>query len=126
VARLPEFQGKIILASVGIAVPRGEVVRTAPDAAEAARRLAAPAVVKGQAWTTARASQGLIRFADSPAEAERAAAEILSTRVGAFPVSEVLVGTHIEIALGRTCVTPFFPARPARCACPGPDPPLAI
>jgi succinyl-CoA synthetase beta subunit len=100
-ARLTEFQGKQMLASVGIDVPRGEVVRTAPDAAEAARRLAAPVVVKGQAWTTARASQGLIRFADSPAEAERAAAEILSTRVGAFPVSEVLVEERIAIASER-------------------------
>jgi succinyl-CoA synthetase beta subunit len=101
VARLSEFQGKRILASAGIDVPRGEVVRTASAAAEAVRRLEAPAVVKGQAWTTGRAGQGLIRFADSPAAAERAAAAILSSRVGAFPVSEVLVEERIAVASER-------------------------
>ncbi len=97
-ARLAEHQGKSILAAAGIAVPRGERVRSAAEAGVAAGRIGGAVVVKGQAWTTSRASQGLIRFAASPAQAEEAAAAILSTSVGGFPVTEALVEERLAIA----------------------------
>jgi succinyl-CoA synthetase beta subunit len=101
VARLSESQGKNVLAEAGIVVPRGEVADSAAVAGEVARRLGAAAVVKAQAWTTGRAGRGLIRFVDSPAEAERAAAEILAARVGEFPVTHVLVEERVEVAAER-------------------------
>jgi succinyl-CoA synthetase beta subunit len=101
VARLAEFQGKRVLAAAGITVPRGEAVRTPGEAAAVAARLGGAAVVKAQAWTTGRARQGLIRFVDSPDEAERAAAEILGSRVGDFPVIEVLVEERLELSAER-------------------------
>jgi succinyl-CoA synthetase beta subunit len=101
VARLAEFHGKQVLAAAGVAVPRGEVARTPPEAAAAARRLGASVVVKAQAWTTGRADKGLIRFADSAEAAELAAAAILATRVGDFPVAEVLVEERVAVAAER-------------------------
>ena len=100
-ARLSEFQGKRVLASARIDVPRGEAVGTPGEAAAAALRLGGSTVVKAQAWTTGRAGRGLVRFAESPAEAERAAAEILSARVGEFPVTEVLVEERVAVAAER-------------------------
>ncbi|MBI4914229.1 MAG: acetate--CoA ligase family protein [Acidobacteria bacterium] len=97
-ARLPESQGKRILAAAGIAVPRGEVARTPAEAQAAAERLGGAAVVKGQAWTTSRAGQGLIRFVSTPAEAEAAATAILGLSVRNFPVTEVLVEERLAIA----------------------------
>ncbi len=97
-ARLPESQGKRILSAAGIAVPRGEVARTSAEARAAAERLGGAAVVKGQAWTTSRAGQGLIRFVATPDEAAVAAAAILGLSVRNFPVTEVLVEEQLAIA----------------------------
>jgi succinyl-CoA synthetase beta subunit len=101
VARLAEHQGKGILASVGITVPKGEVVRSAREARAAAERLGGAAVVKAQASTTSRAGKGLIRFASSADEAEHAADAILGTEVGGFPVDEVLVEERVTVAAER-------------------------
>jgi succinyl-CoA synthetase beta subunit len=101
VARLAEFQGKQVLASAGIAVPRGEIARTPAEAASAATRLGGAVVVKAQAWTTGRAGKGLIRFVDTPEGAEQAAAAILATHVGDFAVTEVLVEERAEVAAER-------------------------
>ena len=97
-ARLTEFQGKQVLAAAGLAVPRGAVATTAAAAGEVARSLGGPVVVKGLAWTTGRAGQGLIAFAADAAAAEQAAAGILGRTVKGFAVSEVLVEERLEIA----------------------------
>jgi succinyl-CoA synthetase beta subunit len=101
VARLAEFQGKQVLRGAGIAVPRGELARSAAEAAAAAGRLGAGVVVKAQAWTTSRKAQGLVRFADSAAAAGDAAAAILAARAGGFAVSEVLVEERVAVASER-------------------------
>jgi len=101
VARLAEFQGKQVLAAAGIAVPRGEVARTPAEAASAAGRFGGSVVVKAQAWTTGRAGKGLIRFVESVEDAEQAAAAILATQVGDFPVTEVLVEERVAVKAER-------------------------
>ena len=100
-ARLTESQGKRVLAAAGIVVPRGEVASSAAAAGAAARALGGAVVVKGLAWTTGRAGQGLIAFAADAAEAERSAAAILGRSVKGFPISEVLVEERLEIAAER-------------------------
>ena len=100
-ARLAEFQGKQVLAAAGIAVPRGEVARTPAEAASAAGRLGGSVLVKAQAWTTGRAGKGLIRFVESVEDAEQAAAAILATQVGDFPVTEVLVEERVAVKAER-------------------------
>jgi succinyl-CoA synthetase beta subunit len=97
-ARLHEYQGKRLLQREGLAVPRGGPASTASQAADIARSLGCPVVLKIQAWTTGRAAIGGVAFAGTPAEAESQAARLLAMRVGQFPVTEVLVEERLDIA----------------------------
>ena len=90
-AKLHEHQGKKVLAAQGIATPRGAVAGSAEEAARTAGEIGGAVVVKGLAYTTGRAAQGLIRFAETPDEAAAAAGEILGRTVRNFPVERVLV-----------------------------------
>lgn len=100
-ARLTEFKGKQVLSSAGIAVPRGALAGSAQQASAIAAEIGGPVVVKAQAWTTSRAAQGLVRFADSSASAGEAAAAILATHAGGFPIVDVLVEERATIASER-------------------------
>ncbi len=97
-ARLSESKGKQALLNGGIAVPRGALASSLAVAEAVAAGLGGAAVVKAQAWTTSRAAQGLVRFADSAPAAGAAAAAILTTRAGGFPIEEVLVEERVAIA----------------------------
>ena len=97
-ARLHEYQGKELLRGVRIAVPAGGPASTPQEASEIATRLGGPVVIKMQAWTTSRAAQGGIKFADTPAAAARRAGEMLGRRVGSFTVDQVLVEQKLTIA----------------------------
>jgi succinyl-CoA synthetase beta subunit len=46
--KIHEYQGKAVLASYGVAVPKGHVAYTPGEAVEAAKRLGFPVVVKAQ------------------------------------------------------------------------------
>ena len=90
-SRLPEYQAKQILKEYGIPIPLGNVADH-PDAAyQIAAEINAPVVVKAQVWTTSRAAQGLIRFADTPAAARQEADDLLRHVHNNFPVEQVLV-----------------------------------
>lgn len=97
-ARLHEYQGKAILSQSGIAVPKGGAASTPQQAAQHARAIAGPCVIKAQAWTTSRAAQGGVAFTQTPDQAADAAARILSLRFGNFPVEHVLVEEKLDIA----------------------------
>jgi len=90
-ARLHEYQGKALLREYKIAIPEGELARSPKEAAQIAERLGRPVVVKAQVWTTGRADLGLIRFADSPQEAQASTAAILGRVVKGLEVEAVLV-----------------------------------
>ena len=96
-ARLHEYQGKELLKSVKIAVPEGGPASTPQEASEIAARIGGTVVVKMQAWTTSRAAQGGIKFADTPEGAARAVGEMLGMKVGSFTVDKVLVEQKLEI-----------------------------
>ncbi|MGD1146589.1 MAG: ATP-grasp domain-containing protein [Thermoanaerobaculaceae bacterium] len=100
-ARLAEFKGKQVLLGAGIPVPRGALAGSAADAAAVAVSIGGPVVVKAQAWTTSRAAQGLVRFAESAEAAGEAAAAILASDAGGFPIVEVLVEERVAIASER-------------------------
>lgn len=73
-----EYQAKGLLRQFGVAVPEGRLATTPEQAEEIARSLGAPvAVVKAQVHAGGRGKAGGIRLAKSPAEARRAAGEIL-------------------------------------------------
>ncbi len=96
-ARLHEHQAKALLAAHKIAIPKGAPASTAGEASAIAEELACTVAVKGQAWVTGRASLGLIRFADDPQEAERAAGEILGTSTDGFQIDTVLVEQKLAV-----------------------------
>ncbi|HUU62125.1 MAG TPA: ATP-grasp domain-containing protein, partial [Acidimicrobiia bacterium] len=95
---LLEFQGKSLLARVGVPVPEGRVARTAGEAGRAAAELAGRVVVKAQVPVGGRGKAGGIRAAASPAEAEQAAAAILGREIGGHRVGLVWVERATEIA----------------------------
>lgn len=97
-ARLHEFQGKALLRQMGIAVPKGAVVTTPEAAADDVATIDGEAVLKAQAWTTARFKQGLIRFATTAADATEITRELLARQVSGYPVTHVLVEEKIDIA----------------------------
>lgn len=87
----------LVLAPAGIAVPRGQICRTAKEAAQAVRAIG-PAVIKAQVAAGKRGKAGGIKPADTPEEAERVAAAILSMSIGEYKVERVLVEEQANIA----------------------------
>lgn len=75
---LHEFQAKEILARFGVPVPVGELAETAEQAERAARRLPGRKyAVKAQVHAGGRGKAGGVVFAASPAEAGKAASQML-------------------------------------------------
>jgi len=81
----------------GIAVPKGELARTADEAGKAAADLGGGAVVKGQVLTGGRGKAGAIKVVSSQKEAELAAEQILEMSVKDLTVEKVLVTERLEI-----------------------------
>ncbi|MGE0612399.1 MAG: ADP-forming succinate--CoA ligase subunit beta [Hyphomicrobiales bacterium] len=92
-----EYAAKPLLKAVGIAVPGGELVTSAGDAARAAEKLG-PCVVKAQVPTGKRGKAGGIKLASSPQEAEKAAAAILGMDIAGHTVARLLVEQQVPIA----------------------------
>ncbi|MDP3879533.1 MAG: acetate--CoA ligase family protein [Dehalococcoidales bacterium] len=97
--KLLEYQGKRLLRECGIAVPEGEIASTPGEARRIAERLSRPVAVKSQIETTGRFKAGGIRFAETPAEAESAAAELLGKEIKGFRVEKVLVEEKLAVEL---------------------------
>ena len=87
----------LVLAPAGIPVPRGQICRTAKEAAQAVCAIG-PAVIKAQVAAGKRGKAGGIKPADTPEEAERAAAAILGMSIGEYKVERLLVEEQANIA----------------------------
>jgi succinyl-CoA synthetase beta subunit len=73
-----EYQAKALFREYGVAVPAGELATTPEEAERAAKGLATPVVVvKAQVHAGGRGKGGGVKLAKSPAEAKKAASEIL-------------------------------------------------
>ncbi|MEM7043108.1 MAG: ATP-grasp domain-containing protein [Pseudomonadota bacterium] len=92
-----EYAAKPVLASAGIIVPPSRLCRT-PEEAKKANAEIGPSVVKAQVPTGKRGKAGGIKSADSPREAEEAAAAILGMAIGDHRVEKVLVEAKASIA----------------------------
>jgi succinyl-CoA synthetase beta subunit len=76
--KIHEYQAKAILARHGVPVPRGEVIFTSADAADAARRLGGDlVVVKAQIHAGGRGKGGGVKLAKSPDEAAQLAGQMI-------------------------------------------------
>lgn len=97
-ARLHEYQGKAILQHYGIPIPEGAIADSPSQAADIARQIGKPVVVKAQIWTTSRAGQNLIHFANTPQEVESIARDLLGKQVDNFRVEQLLIEEQLSIA----------------------------
>ncbi|MFI6698092.1 ADP-forming succinate--CoA ligase subunit beta [Streptomyces sp. NPDC050509] len=94
---LYEHQARELFAEHGIAVPEAEVVATAKDAGDAARRLGGRVVVKAQVKTGGRGKAGGVKLAADPAAAELTARQILGMDIKGHPVSTVMLAQPVAI-----------------------------
>ncbi len=103
---LYEHQAKRLLADYGIAMPVGETARSADQAGQIARRLGASTyVVKAQVLAGDRKKAGGIRFASTPQEVEKSAAQLIGSKLMtsqtggvATPVDAVHIEEMVRIA----------------------------
>ena len=102
--KIHEYQAKQLLAKFGVAVPKGRVTDNADEAAEIARELGVPVVVKAQIHAGGRGKGGGIKLAATPDEARDAASQIIGMQLVTHQtgpegrlVKRVLVEEQIDI-----------------------------
>jgi succinyl-CoA synthetase beta subunit/citryl-CoA synthetase large subunit len=89
--RFYEYEAKALFARHGTPLLRGRVATSAGEAATIAAEIAGPVVLKSQVLTGGRMKAGGVKFAETPAEAERAAAQILALEINGHTPRGVLV-----------------------------------
>jgi succinyl-CoA synthetase beta subunit len=95
--RFFEYESRRIVERAGIPVTDYGFCTTAAEAREAAERIGGATVIKSQVLTGGRMKAGGVKFADTPAEAEAHAAEILELEIGGHMPAGVLVDPRAEI-----------------------------
>jgi succinyl-CoA synthetase beta subunit len=75
--KIHEYQAKQIMSDFGVPIPKGRVVSTPQEARQVAQELGVPVVVKAQIHAGGRGKGGGIKLADTPAQAEEAAKQII-------------------------------------------------
>jgi len=96
--KIHEYQAKALLVQYGIPVPKGNVVHTPAEAKKMATEIGGKVVVKAQAYAGGRGKAGGIKTVNSPEDAEKAARQMIGTKLvthqtgpEGVPVSKVLV-----------------------------------
>jgi len=79
--KIHEYQAKQIMSEYGVPVPKGRVAATPQEARQIAQELGVPVVIKAQIHAGGRGKGGGIKLADTPAEAEDAASQIIGMRL---------------------------------------------
>ncbi len=87
----------LVLAPAGIATPRGILCMSADAARQAAEKIG-PCVVKAQVPTGKRGKAGGIKLANTAAEAEQVAGQILGMTIGDYTVERLLIEEQAKIA----------------------------
>jgi succinyl-CoA synthetase beta subunit len=95
--RFYEHESRRIVELAGIPVTEYGFAKTPVEAREAAERIGGATVIKSQVLTGGRMKAGGVKFADSPEEAESAAAEILELEIGGHMPVGVLVDPKAEV-----------------------------
>ncbi len=95
---LYEYQGKQLFARQGIPVPAGQVAETPEEARTAAEGIGGRVVVKAQVQIGGRGKAGGIKVADTPAEAEARARDILGMDIRGHVVRRLWIEAASEIA----------------------------
>ncbi len=105
--RLLEHHSLDLLHAAGVRAASYRVART-PEAAEtAAAALGGATVVKALVPAGGRQKAGGVVAVDTPRAAGEAAAQLLGTRLGHFPVTEVLIQARVDIREEYFCAVTF-------------------
>jgi succinyl-CoA synthetase beta subunit len=91
-----EWQGKVLLATAGIPVPKGVMVESPEKAREAAAGIGKPVMVKAQVRVGGRGKAGGILKAEDASAAEKAAESLLGREIRGRKVAQVLVEEQIK------------------------------
>jgi succinyl-CoA synthetase beta subunit len=95
---LYEYQGKQLFARYGIPVSEGRLATSPQEARAAAQELGGQVVVKAQVLTGGRGKAGGIKLADSPADAEEKARQILGLDIRGHVVRKLWIERASDIA----------------------------
>jgi succinyl-CoA synthetase beta subunit len=79
--KIHEYQAKQIMSEFGVPVPKGHVAATPREARQIAQELGVPVVIKAQIHAGGRGKGGGIKLADTPAQTEEAARQIIGMRL---------------------------------------------
>jgi succinyl-CoA synthetase beta subunit len=79
--KIHEYQGKAVLASFGVPVPKGKVAYSVAEAVEAGKQLGFPVVVKAQIHAGGRGKGGGVKLAKSAEECESIAKAMLGMKL---------------------------------------------
>src|SRR5215210_7867853 len=96
--RFFEYEARRIVRDAGIPVSAHGFATTPAEARRIAEELGAPTVIKSQVLTGGRMKAGGVKFASSPEEAERHAADILELEINGHMPRGVLVDSRVEVA----------------------------
>jgi succinyl-CoA synthetase beta subunit len=96
--RFFEYEAREIVKRAGIPVTDYGFTTDPKEAGEIARRIGGPTVIKSQVLTGGRMKAGGVKFADTPAEAEAHARDILALEINGHLPRGVLVDPKAEVA----------------------------
>src|SRR6185436_19655237 len=97
--RFYEFESKQLFGKYGIPLSKGSRVAHTPDeASKIVADIAGPSVLKSQVLSGGRMKAGGVLFADSPADATKAAEKILALTINGHKPRGVLVEARAPIA----------------------------
>ena len=113
---LYEYQGKELFGRYGIPVSDGRLATTPAEARDAAEELGLPVVVKAQVLTGGRGKAGGIKVAESVAEAEARAADILGMDIRGHSVTKLWIERasdiereyYLSLTFDRSAKQPLF------------------
>ncbi|MCS6888772.1 ADP-forming succinate--CoA ligase subunit beta [Chloroflexus sp.] len=94
--KLHEYQARDLLARYGIPVTGGGVAVTPAEARAIAEQIGGPVVVKAQVHVGGRGKAGGVKLAQTPAEAEQVAGQILGMNIKGLTVEKVLVAEAVS------------------------------
>jgi len=95
--RFFEYEAREVVKRAGIPVTDFGFTTDAAEAKQIAQRIGGPTVIKSQVLTGGRMKAGGVKFADTPEEAERHAADILQLEINGHMPRGVLVDPKAEV-----------------------------
>src|SRR3712207_7606729 len=95
--RFFEYEAREIVKRAGIPVTDYGFTTDAAEARRVAERIGGPTVIKSQVLTGGRMKAGGVKFADTPEEAERHAADILQLEINGHMPRGVLVDPRAQV-----------------------------